>query len=73
MPTLDPDFVTAVNRNGVKQYIPRHWLDPDSPFADQFRLPPSARKATAEKPAKQAASTKKPRQSGGSKEAPSWP
>ena len=56
---MNPDFVTAVNRNGVKQYIPRHWLDPDSPFADQFRLPPSARKATAEKPAKQARSTTK--------------
>ena len=38
-----PQFVTAVNRRGAKQRIPAAWLDDNSPFADQFRLPPSAR------------------------------
>ena len=59
MPTLDPNFITVVNSNGVKQYVPRAWLDPESPFASQFRLPPSARKAAAGKPAKKARPTTK--------------
>lgn len=35
-------FVTAVNKNGDKQRIPREWLDHPI-FSKQFRLPPSAR------------------------------
>ena len=42
----DPVFVTAVNRNGVKQRIPREWLNSNSPFARDFRLPPSAQRST---------------------------
>lgn len=41
-----PTFVTAVNRNGVKQRIPIAWLDEGSPFADDFALPPSVREGT---------------------------
>ncbi len=33
-------FVTAVNRHGVKQVIPRHWLD-DPVLGAGFRLPAS--------------------------------
>lgn len=74
MDTSTPGFVTAVNRNGVKQYIPMLWLDPTGPFAGQFKLPPSARKAAAaEKTAKKAATTKTPPVGGDKKEAPSWP
>ena len=36
-----PGFVEAVNRNGVKQVIPAAYLEPGSPFANDFRLPPS--------------------------------
>lgn len=42
-----PKFVEAVNANGVKQLIPAEWLEPGSPFADQFKLPPSTRNAKA--------------------------
>lgn len=45
------EFVEAVNKNGVKQTIPKHWLEDGGPFADQFRLPPSA-KPEPEQPAK---------------------
>lgn len=37
------DFVDVVNKNGVKQTVPAAWLEADSPFADQFKLPPSAK------------------------------
>ena len=36
-------FVTAINRRGEKQRIPADWLDERSPFAKDFRLPPSQR------------------------------
>lgn len=36
-------FVTAVNKNGVEQRIPRAWLDDESPFAGDFRLSASQR------------------------------
>lgn len=55
MPTLPSDqFTEAVNRNGIKQVIPKSWLEDGSPFAGQFRLPPSAvarRAKAAQKPA----------------------
>jgi len=47
-----PKFVEAVNANGVKQTIPADWLDVGSPFADQFKLPPSTRTAKATKETK---------------------
>lgn len=37
------EFIEAVNSNGAKQTIPQHWLEEGGPFADQFRLPPSAK------------------------------
>lgn len=48
-----PKFVEAVNANGVKQTIPADWLDVGSPFADQFKLPPSTRTAKATKETKE--------------------
>ena len=36
-------FVTAINCRGEKQRIPADWLDERSPFAKDFRLPPSQR------------------------------
>ena len=38
-------FVEAVNTNGEKQRIPAAWLADGSPFAGQFKLPPSGRQA----------------------------
>jgi hypothetical protein len=51
---LNPKFVTAVNTAGVKQVIPRHWLD-HAVLGRGFRLPPSAptsakKKRTTETP-----------------------
>ena len=45
------EFVIAVNRNGVKQRVPAAWLEPGSPFRDDFRLPPSARPTPDPEPA----------------------
>lgn len=41
-------FIEAVNSRGEKQRIPAHWLDEGSPFAADFKLPPSAKAATVE-------------------------
>lgn len=39
MPTLpSSDFTEAVNANGVKQIVPKAWLEDGSPFHGQFRL-----------------------------------
>lgn len=35
-------FIEAVNKRGEKQRIPAAWLEEGSPFAKQFKLPPSA-------------------------------
>lgn len=43
-----PKFIEAVNSRGEKQRIPAHWLDEGSPFAADFKLPPSAKNEGAE-------------------------
>ena len=44
-------FVDAVAKaTGRKQTIPAGWLADDSPFADQFTLPPSTRDEAKPKP-----------------------
>ena len=39
------DFITAVNREGRKQVIPRHWLDHPI-LGVGFKLPPSSEART---------------------------
>lgn len=54
MPTLpSTKFIEAVNKNGVKQIIPRVWMEDGSPFAGQFRLTRRADKAAEDKATKQ--------------------
>ena len=38
-----PKFVLAVNSRGEKQRVPAAWLEDGSPFASDFKLPPSRR------------------------------
>lgn len=41
-----PKFVLAVNSRGEKQRVPAAWLEDGSPFASDFKLPPSRRGAS---------------------------
>lgn len=54
-----PKFVLAVNSRGEKQRVPAAWLEDGSPFASDFKLPPSRRGASKSNSGEKSDTTKK--------------